>query len=174
MIDTAKNNGTLDEVAESIGNALNTLINAIIKVTQFAYENKNAIIALAAGYGTFKIALSISNVVRDLSLALGVLTGATEAQTAAQMASNVAMAANPIGLVISGIAGLAAGLVFLIKNQKDYSNTLAECNKAMEDANKQSKQIVSDGNVEVSSIQKKAEIYEKLRDQNKKRACDSC
>ena len=116
-----------------------------------------------AEYGTFKIALSISNVVRDLSLALGVLTGATEAQTAAQMASNVAMAANPVGLVISGIAGLTAGLVLLIKNQKDYSNTLAECNKAMEDANKQSKQIVSDGNVEVSSIQKKAEIYEKLR-----------
>ena len=82
MIDEAKNNGTLDEVAESIGNALNTLINAIIKVTQFAYENKNAIIALAAGYGTFKIALSISNVVRDLSLALGVLTGATEAHPA--------------------------------------------------------------------------------------------
>ena len=155
MIDEAKNNGTLNEVAESIGNALNTLINAIIKVTQFAYENRNAIIALAAGYATFKVALNISNGVKDLSLALGVLTGATEAQTVAQTANNIAMAANPVGLVISGVSALIAVIAV-------YASTADSALQKLQKESEDTKQKISSIESELSQIsQKITEIQSK-------------
>lgn len=52
--------------------------------------------------------------------ALGAHKVAVMASTAAQWAMNVAMSANPIGLVIVAIAALAAGLVYAYKNSKDF------------------------------------------------------
>ena len=45
-----------------------------------------------------------------------VVTAATKAWTAAQWLLNVAMNANPIGLIITGVAALAAGAYLIIKN----------------------------------------------------------
>jgi len=45
-----------------------------------------------------------------------VKTGATIAATAAQWALNVAMTANPIGLIIMAIAALVVGIILLVKN----------------------------------------------------------
>ncbi|AGG07983.1 phage tail tape measure protein [Dehalococcoides mccartyi] len=43
-------------------------------------------------------------------------TVATKAQTAAQWAANAAQNANPIGLIITAVAALTAGIVLLVKN----------------------------------------------------------
>lgn len=70
-----------------------------------------------------------------LSVAQGVQTAATEGTTAAMTALDIAMDANPVGLVIAAVAALAAGLVVLASNtrdqieiQKEFSDALAETN----------------------------------------------
>jgi TP901 family phage tail tape measure protein len=51
-----------------------------------------------------------------LALAAGIVRGATLAWTAAQWLLNAALDANPLGLVILAIAGLAAGIVWAYQN----------------------------------------------------------
>jgi tape measure domain-containing protein len=51
-----------------------------------------------------------------------IVAGATKAWTVAQRALNVVLRANPIGLVITAIAALAAGLAALYKHNKRFRN----------------------------------------------------
>lgn len=53
----------------------------------------------------------------------------TKAWTAVQWALNAAMAANPIGLIVAGVAALGAGVYFLIKGLKEGSISFAELGK---------------------------------------------
>ena len=108
MIDKAAKDGTLDDIAEDVGNALKTLIDVIIDVSKFIYEYRTAIAAGVAAMVAFKAALAVSDLIKSLSVAYGALKMATDAQTASQVANNAAMLANPVGIVIAAIAGLIA------------------------------------------------------------------
>ena len=78
---------------------------------------KGAVLSLAVGYRTLSAGLTLAklgllkmNVLSALSVArLGIVT-------AAQWAWNVALRANPIGLIVTGIAALVGAGVWLIKN----------------------------------------------------------
>lgn len=107
-IEQASSDGTLDEMAEELGNALNVLVTSLMNVAKFLWEYRDAVAAGAAAMVTFNALMKISNLVRDLSMSYKVLTGSLEAVTAAQTATNVAMAANPVGLVISAVGALIA------------------------------------------------------------------
>ena len=108
MIDKAAKDGTLDDIAEDVGNALKTLVDVIIDVSKFIYEYRTALMAGVAAMVAFKTALAVSDLIKSLSVAYGVLKAATDAQTASQVANNAAMLANPAGIVIAAIAGLIA------------------------------------------------------------------
>lgn len=60
------------------------------------------------------------NIVTGIAVAQGI-KGATESWTAAQKLLNIAMAANPVGLLVAGIAALTAGIVALVTVMGDYS-----------------------------------------------------
>ena len=71
--------------------------SATLKNTVAFIAQKSVLLASAAATGA-------------VAAAMGIWKGATLAMTAAQWALNAAMAANPVGLVIVGIAALAAAL----------------------------------------------------------------
>lgn len=82
------------------------IFGPLISTAAFALAAYGTAMRLAALYtGGMMVVQSIAGFMRGLTLA-------TVAQTVAQRALNLAMSMNPIGLVITGIAALAAGLTW--------------------------------------------------------------
>ncbi|MDQ1088982.1 hypothetical protein [Siphonobacter sp. SORGH_AS_1065] len=108
-------------VVLKVGQALIAFVNTIASIPKFLNDNKASLALLTVGLVTFN-AQAIAAAAASLAVAAAEKGRAiaTSAMTVAQNALNVAMKANPIGLVISAIAALAAGLMYLY----DHSQTV--------------------------------------------------
>lgn len=88
-----------------------------------AVSSGNPLVAVFAGLATgatvLAVALNFSAIVQTLSTALGALKVAV-------MGVSAAMAANPIGLVVSLIAGLVAAITVLWTTNEDFRNAVIE------------------------------------------------
>lgn len=91
-----------------------------------AVSSGNPLVAVFAGLATgatvLAVALNFSAIVQTLSTALGALK-------AAVIGVNAAIAANPIGLVVSLIAGLVAAITVLWTTNEDFRNAVIEIGK---------------------------------------------
>lgn len=98
-----------DAVGAQIGNAMSTAVD----VSKWIIDHGPALTATFAGIGSavaaFKAVATIGAIVDTFQR----LSTAIKAAETAQIALNIAQAANPIGLIIGLIAGLIAGLVAL-------------------------------------------------------------
>lgn len=129
-------------------------------VTKFASEHPavvKSIIAIAGELGAFLIVYNgykaakaamntlstISNALKKADAAASAAqaaatvaqTGATVSATGAQLGLNAAMAANPIGLILTGIAALTVGVIAIaekIKSAKAEMDELTEASRSME------------------------------------------
>jgi Prophage tail length tape measure protein len=128
-------------ILKDIVPALESFGNFIKGIIAFVKEHKEGLTEIAkvlgviiGVYATYKVWVEASIAMEKLSVwwkgisatASEVLLGWEMARaegmgvvTAAQWALNAAMGANPIGLMIAGIAALSAGLYFLVKWLKD-------------------------------------------------------
>ena len=102
--------GELKKLAKELGEGIKNAANALKSIIKFVWEYKDAIGAAVAAMVTFKISMSIANLVNSLVTGFKALSAATKAETADMAALNTVMAANPIGVVISLVASLAVGL----------------------------------------------------------------
>ena len=104
---------SLDETKESIGAALLPallgLLNILKPVADWAQENTRVFLIIIGVIGSFAVAVIAANV------AMKAYTLYTQLATAAQWLLNVAMNANPIGLVILAVAAVVAALIILEK-----------------------------------------------------------
>ncbi|QDF19527.1 tail length tape measure protein [Arthrobacter phage Kumotta] len=82
-----------------------TVIPALASFAQFLWDNRGAIVALATGVAAY---MAVMQTMSFISTVRGWITAAA----AAQWGLNAAMSANPIGLIVAGIAALVAGLVW--------------------------------------------------------------
>lgn len=108
--------------AWAIVQSVTTLINNLrtsMAATRTAIEAFTVAQAAAtAGQVANTTALTLSQI------AVGALTGKIGLATAAQQLWNLVMAANPIGLVITAVAALAAGIgILCMMQENEYSNT---------------------------------------------------
>ena len=107
----------------------------VVSVSKFVWQHKEAVAALAVGYVAFKGVLLAVKVQQAISLALlkahtvgtienTVVTKAAAAATkvwaAGQWLLNAALTANPIGLVIVGVAALSAGIFIAYKKSETF------------------------------------------------------
>jgi len=110
---TDKMKVAFSQASESIGMALLPAIEALLPIVisfaDWASQNTEIIIALAAAIGGLSAAIVIAN------FAMKAWAAAQAIATAAQWAFNAALTANPIGLVVVAVAALVAGLVILYK-----------------------------------------------------------
>lgn len=139
---------SLSETKETIGAALLPIIEKVLPIlTRFgnwASNNTNTFLIIAGAIGglatavlavnaAMKVTAAITAVATAAKTLYGVVTGtntaavtaeaaATTAATTAQTGLNVALAANPIGLVVIAIAALVAGLVIAYKKFEGFRN----------------------------------------------------
>jgi len=127
---TDKMKVAFSQASESIGMALLPAIEAIlpivISLAEWASENTEIIIGLAAVIGGLSAAIVAANLAMKAWAAAQVIAkiaskawAATQKiATAAQWAFNTALTANPIGIVVVAIGALVAGLVILYKKSE--------------------------------------------------------
>lgn len=108
------------KIEEGFAYFIDTIIPAIKEGLQWIIDNKDTLIAGIAGIGTAMLAWNVVSIVQGLVTAMKGWKTATEGMTIAQKLLNGAMKANPIGLVISIIAGLVATLITLWTTNEDF------------------------------------------------------
>ncbi len=93
--------------------AASEIVDAITKVSDAVGKMGDGVKKAAAWYQDLNKAQIASSVsAKAHAVAVGLQTAATNIATVAQTAFNVAMAANPIGLIVLAIAAVVAGLVW--------------------------------------------------------------
>lgn len=116
----------LDSLGEKIDGAFDTFIDeiipAIVDGLKWIIDNKDSIIAGVAGMGAAFLAWKATTIIQGVVGAIKAWTLATQGQTVAQRLLNLAMSANPIGLVISLIAGLVTAFVLLWNKSEAFRN----------------------------------------------------
>ena len=115
-----------EAVAEKIDTAFTKFIDDILpKIVdglQWVLDNKDTIIAGIAGIGAAFVAWKAVTIIQGVVKAFKAWKIATEGMTIAQRALNLVMKANPIGLVISLIAGLVTAFVILWNKSDAFRN----------------------------------------------------
>lgn len=129
------------KVVTSAGKAMKSL-TATVKMLSAA-EKANALQVLAA-----------SGALTAKETIIGICTGKIKLATAAQMAWNAVMAANPIGLVVTAVAALAAGLSVYALTQKDAEKATGKLTEKQKESIETSKEAIKSINEEAEARQK--------------------
>lgn len=99
---------------------IDTGIPAIKDGFQFLMDNKDTILAGIVGIGAAFLAWQATTIIQGVVGAYKAWTIATEGQTVAQRLLNLAMKANPIGIIVTLIAGLVAAFVTLWNTSDEF------------------------------------------------------
>lgn len=140
------------KVVTSAGKAMKSL-TATVKMLSAA-EKANALQVLAA-----------SGALTAKETIIGICTGKIKLATAAQMAWNAVMAANPIGLVVTAVAALAAGIGVYSLMQKDAESATDKANKKLAEQAETIRETQAARQEEVAGIQTQFGHYQQLWDE---------
>lgn len=161
MVQKAKDDGTLREIADGVADTLGTFINIIASAAKFVYNFRNEIAAGVEILIVYKTALGISSIIQAFASSVKYLTGATEAAAAAQEGLNAATAANPY-MAIAAAAVIAANAIYgFVKAQYEASAAYGEFFDKVEDNLNQSSEAVKSYNELEKSITNSREAREK-------------
>lgn len=140
------------KVVTSAGKAMKSL-TATVKMLSAA-EKANALQVLAA-----------SGALTAKETIIGICTGKIKLATAAQMAWNAVMAANPIGLVVTAVAALAAGIGVYALTQKEAESATDKANKKLAEQAEAIRETQAARQEEVAGIQTQFGHYQQLWDE---------
>lgn len=162
--------------------ALESIIDNLDKVIP-------VIVGAATAMGTMKASLAIGKLIYDLSGGMKNLTFTTHAQTVATQAQtvateaqtvategatvathglNAAMAANVIGLVLSGVMALVSALgsyAIMSGSASEATENYTDCLEELNKANETAKENMASAKEEAANIQALAAEYDELRNQ---------
>jgi len=121
----------MQELKETLGASLIPVVEQLgrilQRVTGFASEHTTTIKVMVGIVAALAGAiLTVNGVMKVYEAGQDAIKIATKAWAAAQWLLNAALDANPIGLVIIAIAGLAAGLVLAYKNSETFRNIVQD------------------------------------------------
>jgi len=116
---------TLQETQEEIGMALlpvlKQLAPILVQAAGFVKDNSDVLVKFAAGIAAVAGAVvAINGILSAWTALLQVFKIAQAAATVAQIAFNIAVSSNPIGLIIIAIAALVAGLILAYRESETF------------------------------------------------------
>ena len=109
---------------ESFGTKVSEIAEAIKTGFGWIVDNSSIIISGITGIATAMMALNVYNMIMNVVKAFQAWKLANEGATIAQWAMNVAMSANPIGILVVAIAGLVAGIITLWNTNEGFRNAV--------------------------------------------------
>ena len=144
--------------------ALEALVKNIDKIIP-------VVVAATAAMVSYKAALAVESIIKGVQQGLAALraariadTAATEAEAAAHTALNTAQAANPIGLLVGAIGGLAAGLVSVAMMTNTAAAETKNYNQELEELLKKQSEAEADAAAEAKRIELLKTEYDELKD----------
>lgn len=148
-----------------IGNVIKSWQNATLQLALYKGTAEGATIAQGVLNGAFTVGETI----------VGLLTGKITLATVAQKLWNMAMSANPIGILLVAVTALTAGLVFLATRQtenqkkaKELANEMANARKEMEDYDESIDKTTNANLTHINSVSKLKDELKTLVDENGK------
>ncbi len=116
----------VQENGPEIKEVLRGIVEKIGEFVGFIVNNSSTIISTITGISTGLLAWNVASIIQGVVGAINAFKKANEGATIAQWALNVAMNANPIGIIVSIIAGLIAALIALWTTNEDFRNAVIE------------------------------------------------
>lgn len=162
----------VDAVTETIAGGFETFVDEVIPAIkdglQWIIDNKDTLIsgiaAIGAGFAVFKVASLIQGVVS----AIKAFKLANEGATVAQWLMNAAMNANPIGIIITLVAALVAGVIAFVATNDEARAKIVEMWEKVKEAfskfGEKAKEIFNNVKEYFSGLgEKAAEIWGNLK-----------
>ncbi|MGL5382482.1 MAG: phage tail tape measure protein [Culicoidibacterales bacterium] len=122
---------SVDNLAEGFGNMITAIsegaekwLPKIIDGLTWVMDNSGTIASLIGAIVVGLTAMNVANMIHGVAKAFQAYKAKTEGATVAQWLLNVAMSANPVGIVIALILALVAGIVILWNTNEDFRNAL--------------------------------------------------
>lgn len=116
----------VQENGPKIKEILRGIVEKIGEFVSFIVNNSSTIISTIIGISTGLLAWNVTSIIQGVVGAIKAFKLANEGATIAQWAMNAAMNANPIGLIVSIIAGLVAAVIALWTTNEDFRNAVIE------------------------------------------------
>ena len=135
--DALSNGAETKQVIDDVVNVLTTLGGIVAKTTEFLYDNRKALGYVAGGLAAITAALKIQSIIQSAIAGYTALAASLGTTTIAQTGLNVAMSANPIGLVIAAVTALIAVYDLLTVSLKEMQEKSAESMQEYENAKQQ-------------------------------------
>lgn len=101
---------------------INDILPKIVDGFKWIIDNKDTLIAGIAGIGAAMLTMNVANMIMGVVKAFKAFKKAQEGATIAQWLLNIAMNANPIGIIISLIAGLVTAFIILWNKSEAFRN----------------------------------------------------
>ena len=129
----------MQELKESIGAGLIPVVEAFLpllnKATEFVAEHTRLVTVAVGAIATLAAGILAANAaLKAYAVYQAIFVTETGGMTIAQRALNLALASNPIGLVIVAVAALAAGLVIAYQHSATFRAIVAAAMDAVEAA----------------------------------------
>lgn len=115
-------NQTMAELGEKAQPIITDFKLVMVEALGWILDNKDMVIAGVAGIGAAFVAWKVTTIVQGAVGAVKALSAATKGQTIAQTALNLVMKANPIGIIITAVAGLTAAFIVLWNKCEGFRN----------------------------------------------------
>lgn len=116
----------VQENGPEIKEILRGIVEKIGEFVSFIVDNSSTIISTIAGIATGLLAWNVASIIQGVVKSINAFKKANEGASIAQWALNAAMNANPIGLIVSIIAGLVAAVIALWTTNEDFRNAVIE------------------------------------------------
>lgn len=111
---------------QTLGSDIKGVIQDVFAFGDYILENKDLIIAGIAGVGAGFVAWNVATMIQGVVSSINAFRAANEGATIAQAALNVVMNANPIGILVTLIAGVVTALVTFIATNEEAREKIAE------------------------------------------------
>ena len=118
---------------DSVVSVIDDIVSGVGDLFGFIMDNGDMIISLVAGIGTAMLTWNVASMINGVVTAVQAYQAANEGATIAQTLLNGVMNANPIMLVVTLLAGLAATIVTLWNTNDGFRNAVINVWNAFKD-----------------------------------------